>query len=131
MIIAKCVTVQAIYAESIRYTNAVSGDSVTTNQLRLARADEAEVPVLSKGTRIIVLAPDEAHTMERGSRSPFWVAEVEEDEEVALGACAPPARMHCVASVIIPRVACQLSQRGQQQPCAGVPMQLQIITAYA
>lgn len=79
--------VQAIYAESIRYTNAVSGDSVTTNQLRLARADEAEVPVLCKSTRIIVLAPDDAQMMEKGSRSPFWVAEMEEDEEAALGEC--------------------------------------------
>ena len=91
--------VQAIYAESIRYTNAVSGDSVTTNQLRLARADEAEVPVLCKNTRIIVLAPDDAQMMEKGSRSPFWVAEMEEDEEAALGEC----QRHAI-TVHVPRM---------------------------
>lgn len=77
-----------MYAESIRYTNAISGDSATTNQLRLARAAEAEVPVLTKGTRIIVLSPDSVLTSsQKGERSPFWVAQIEETEEVSLGEC--------------------------------------------
>ena len=83
---------QSIYAESIGYTNKLDGAGSTSAQLRLARASQAELPVLTKTSRIVVLSPEDALiTGEKGSRAPFWLAEVEEDEDVVLGeGCTAP-----------------------------------------
>jgi hypothetical protein len=77
---------QEIYAESIDYTNRIEGTSVSSGQLRLARVSQRELPVLTKGAHILVLSPDEAlRSGERGERAPFWVAQLEQDEDAPIG----------------------------------------------
>lgn len=91
---------QELYAESIDYTNRIEGTSVSSGQLRLARASQRELPVLTKGAHILVLSPDEAlHSGERGERSPFWVAQLEEDEDAPLGKRSSPHNKTCLMCV--------------------------------
>ena len=78
--------VQSLYAESISYTNKISCTGASAQQLRLARASSSDVPALSKGSSILVLPPRDALVIrEMGERVAFWVAELAEDEDAALG----------------------------------------------
>eukprot|EP00965_Chrysotila_dentata_P223471 6193586-Pleurochrysis_carterae.AAC.1 len=48
---------QAQYSESIRYVNSISGHSSTDRDLRNARAEAKDVPILEEGSKICVLPP--------------------------------------------------------------------------
>ena len=81
-----CVS-QELYAESIAYTNPVSGASVGAQQLRNLRADSREVPVLKKDDIILVFpAADviQASRVAPGEKLPFWVCKLIEDEDAEL-----------------------------------------------
>ena len=112
---------RTLYAESISYTNNIGGTGVTAHQLRLARASSGEVPVLSKGTRIVVLPPlDALVTRDLGSRVPFWLAELAEDEDAVLGVSS----CLCACSHIGPTHTCS--------PCAHhLPLHIVLSVALA
>ena len=85
---------QRRYAESISYVNKIAGTSVSSDQLRTARADEGGVPILKKGDTICILPDDEylQRGADTGSRCAVWLAEIAEDEEPELGRF--PTRPH-------------------------------------
>jgi hypothetical protein len=77
---------QSLYAESIAYANPLSGTSVAAQQLRNLRAGASEVPVLTKGTIVLVLPSEDTYEARvRGEYLPFWVCKLVEDEDAPLG----------------------------------------------
>lgn len=75
--------------------NKIAGTSVSSAQLRTARADEGGVPILKRGDVICILPDDEylARGADTGSRCAVWLAEVAEDEDVELGRFLPTPRV--------------------------------------
>eukprot|EP00965_Chrysotila_dentata_P189890 6173581-Pleurochrysis_carterae.AAC.1 len=86
---------QALYAESIRYINPISGTHATSTSLNRARAEEQDAPILLKGNVICILPPADvlegaADGVGPGEHIPFWLACVEEDEDAPIGTPTPP-----------------------------------------
>eukprot|EP00965_Chrysotila_dentata_P241329 6204210-Pleurochrysis_carterae.AAC.2 len=76
----------AQYRETIQYINPVSGHRASAKSLRAARAAVQEVPILQQDNLIAVLPSESAMTEGvLGERPPFWLAQVEMNEDPATG----------------------------------------------
>eukprot|EP00965_Chrysotila_dentata_P216285 6189286-Pleurochrysis_carterae.AAC.1 len=83
-IVNTTIAAQAMYSETIRYRNPISGTSTSAHSLNIARADEDDVPILQKGGLVCILPNQEdlqEGNMAPGDNIPFYLAEIQEDED--------------------------------------------------
>eukprot|EP00965_Chrysotila_dentata_P201362 6180526-Pleurochrysis_carterae.AAC.1 len=80
---------QIRYAESISFYNQISKTGADKDSLRVNRAEQADAPILKKGSLVCCLPDIESLNFGcRGARTPIWLGEIILDEAAPVGAKA-------------------------------------------